>query len=73
VAVDDEHGALGHACVSFDVVTPHAERGDERPLEVADELEGQAAQLGRERLMGEDGVDAYPVDADARGDRLVVP
>jgi hypothetical protein len=73
VAVDDENRALGHTRIAFDIIPPHAVGGDQLALEVADELERQATKLGGERLMREDGIDADSVDADARGDRLVVP
>jgi hypothetical protein len=73
VAVDYEDRALGHTRVAFDVIPPYAVGGDQLALEVADELERQAAQLGGERLMREDRIDADSVDAYARGDRLVVP
>jgi hypothetical protein len=73
VAIDDENGALGHAGVALDVIAPDAVGGNELPLEVADQLKRKAAQLGGERLVREDGVDADSVDADTGSDRVVVP
>src|SRR5579859_1091268 len=72
-AVDDENGALGHPRVTLHVVAAHAERGHELALEVADQLERQPAQLCRERLVREDGVDADAIDADAGGFSLWIP
>jgi hypothetical protein len=71
--VDDEDRPARHAGVSRDVVTPHAVVGHHLSLEVADEVEGQATELFGKRLVREDRVNTDGVDADAVGDRVVVP
>jgi hypothetical protein len=71
--VDDEDGPTRHARVAGDVVAANTVVGHHLALEIADEVEWQTAQLFRESLVAENGIDADPIDADAVGYRVIVP
>src|SRR5437870_5452219 len=71
--VDYENRPPGHAGVAGDVIASHPVIGHHLAFEVADQVERQATELLGKRLMREDGVDADSVDADAVGNRVLVP
>jgi hypothetical protein len=71
--VDDEDCPPRHTRVAGDVVAANAVVGHHLALEVADQVERQAAELFRESLVAENRVDADPVDADPARNRFIVP
>src|SRR4029077_3144803 len=68
-----EDRAPRHPRVARHIVAAHAVVGDHLALEIADQIEGQPAQLLGEGLVREDRIHADAVDADTVGNRVFVP